>query len=149
MAGLRRNMHLEGKLFIKWGDPLEHIWMYAFTPAVPQQMSIQTNGWFELSPYLPVLFGDATEHSIREFWAKSTKDMWGIPLVLAYAETLSVLDGMRQIRPKIYFEDPVLINRFDDENWALALDTADPDVLIKYARHRGCYKDQEGVTWAT
>lgn len=128
---------------IQWGDPLEHIWFFTQTSAAPQQLSIQSNGWYEMSPYIPVLFGDAVKHSVREFWRKPSKEMWLIPIMLEYADSLQILDGMRSISPRIYFEDHVMIDRFDDDNWALAQETSDAQALISYARSKGMYSRKE------
>lgn len=123
---------------IELGDPLEHIWYYAFTRSLPQQLSIQTNGWYELSPYIPVLFGDATQHSIKEFWALSVKDMWRIPLMQRYARQVMTIPDMATVEPRIYFDSPVLIDRFDPDHWAIALQSDDPEELRAAGAARGC-----------
>jgi hypothetical protein len=125
--------------WIIWGDPLEHVWVYAMTDVVPQYLSIQSNGWYELSPYMPVLVGDACKHSVRELWELSIKDIWRSPLVQHYADTLLTLDGMKKLYPKIYSDRHVMIDWFDEENRALAMQTADPDALIDFAKAKGFY----------
>jgi len=141
--------YLNGKsssVRLEWGDPLEHIWYLCKTDCVPQQVSIQANGWYEISPYIPVLFGDATKHSIKELWraTNSSKDLWQIPIIKKMSDKLLTIDDMREITPRIYLEDPIMINRFDEENWALAQKTDDVGTLIEDAKKRGYYNFKEG-----
>ncbi|NIT55637.1 MAG: radical SAM protein [Aliifodinibius sp.] len=126
---------------LQWGDPLEHIWFFSKTDSIPQFLSIQTNGWYEVSPYLPILFGDSTKHSIKEFWrlTTSTKEFWQIPVMRKMADQLATIEGMREVEPRIYFEDHLMIERFDEENWALAEKTDDVNTLVEYARNKGYY----------
>ncbi len=136
-----RQCACDSNLAFEWGDPLEHVYLFSKLGAIPQHLAIQANGWFEVSPYLPVLFGDVTRHSIRELWntTRSTKELWGTPIVQKMSALLTGIDGMREVRPRIYFDDHVLINRFDAENWALAQKTDDADTLMAYARRKGYY----------
>jgi len=146
LALMIRRLNLEITTFrdpnvhIEWGDPLDHIWSYQHRNYEPLHGSIQVNGWFELSPYIPVLVADLSKHSIREVWSKSIKEMWNIPLMRKFGETLSTIDGMARIQPRIYFDDHILIDRFDEENWQLAQSTDDAQVLIDYARKKGLYE---------
>jgi MoaA/NifB/PqqE/SkfB family radical SAM enzyme len=135
---LGQDMHFE------WGDPLEHIWFYTKTSAIPLQVSVEPHGWYELTPYLPFYFGDATKHSIKEVWSKGLKEIWMLPVVLAMAEKLKVLHGMREVTPRIYFDPPVLIDRFDEENWALAQESMEIEPLLAYARSKGLYERFNG-----
>ena len=131
--------HRKEGIEVEWGDPLEHIGFYANGLTAPQHLSLQTNGWYELSPYLPVLFADSTRIGIRDFWTMThgLKDLWQIPVVQKMAAQLTAIDHMGSIRPRPYLEDFLYIDRLDEANWRLATTTDDVDVLLDYARTHG------------
>lgn len=132
-------------VLVEWGDPLEHLWFFSETEAPIQMLAIQACGWYELTPYLPVYVGDATRHSIREVWRKPLKQMWRIPVMQQMISVLQVINGMREIKPRIYYDRPVLIDCFDDESWELAQQCSNVDELIAYAERRGWYDNMEGT----
>lgn len=128
---------------LEWGCPLEHLWMFSQTPVRPQSVFINSYGWYELSPYLPLFLGDTRVHSIKSFWQLGQEEAWKLPLVVKMARTLLTLDGMSKIQPVPYYDPPVLIDLFDDENRALAEQTDDEKVLIEYARNKRLYRSLE------
>jgi MoaA/NifB/PqqE/SkfB family radical SAM enzyme len=115
--------------YVDWGDPLEHIWFYTRTAAHPWSYGIQTDGWYELSCYIPILLGNALEHPIEEFWAKDTKRLWNAPIVRRFASTLTNMAGMSELDVRIYEEESLHIDIFDDEQLDIFLTTDDLDVL--------------------
>ena len=140
IADLTHTYMKEGtRIFIDWGDPLEHIWYYTETEAMPDFASIQTNGWYEASPYIPVQFCDLTKHSLKEAFVKARKSVWSIKIMRTMAKTLSTLNGMSTLKPRIYFEDPILIDCFDEAHWELAKNTDDISTLLAYAEEKGLY----------
>ncbi len=115
--------------FIDWGDPLEHVWFYTRTPASPWSYGIQTDGWFELSCYIPVLLGNALEHSIEEYWARSPKKLWNAPIMRRFAASLINMEGMSKLDLPIYREESLHIDIFDDEQLDLFMTTDDLEQL--------------------
>lgn len=141
---LRHKYMMEGRhLSIEWGDPLEHIWYYTETEAMPNFAFIHSNGWYQASPYIPILFCDLSKKSLKEVFVKARKDMWLIPIMKKMAKELVILDGMSRLRPKIYFEEPILIDCLDTEHWDIAKKCDDVDALIGYAHKRGLYPQME------
>jgi MoaA/NifB/PqqE/SkfB family radical SAM enzyme len=116
-------------VFVDWGDPLEHIWFYTATPAHPWAYGIQTDGWFELSSYVPVLVGSALDHPVEEFWAKDAKKLWNAPIVRRFASQLANSVGMSQLDVEIYKEHSLHIDIFDDEQLEIFLTSDDLDQL--------------------
>jgi MoaA/NifB/PqqE/SkfB family radical SAM enzyme len=120
--------------FVDWGDPLEHIWFYTRTPAHPWSFGIQTDGWFELSCYVPVLLGSALEHSVEEFWAMEPKELWNAPVVRRFADSLTSMHGMSQLDVEIYKEDSLHIDVFDPAQRDLFLRSDDIESLREVSR---------------
>jgi len=115
--------------YVDWGDPLEHVWFYTSTAAHPWSYGIQTDGWYELSCYIPVLLGSALEHPIEEFWARNPKQLWNAPIMHKFAERLRYMEGMSELDVRIYDEESLHIDIFDDEQLDLYMTTDDLDVL--------------------
>lgn len=116
-------------LFIDWGDPIEHLWFYALTEANCWATGISTDGWMELSPYIPVLMGDLHQHSIREIWAKGIKDMWHSPLVRRLGGHVHAMEALSDQEIQVYEEPSLHIDVFDDEQWDALMTTDDIDVF--------------------
>lgn len=125
-------MDLEGELpgcFVDWGDPLEHIWFYTKTPSNPWNYGIQTDGWYELSCYIPVLLGSALEHSIDEFWALKPKELWNSPIMKRFSNQLGYMKGMSELDVEIYAEESLHIDIFDPEQYEIFMTTDDLSIL--------------------
>lgn len=122
------------RCFVDWGDPLEHIWFYTQTPATPWSCGVQTNGWYELSCYIPVLVGSALEHSFEEWWEIGLSRLWNAPVVRRFAETLTHMGGMAELEIEIYKADSLHIDVFDERQLQIFLETDDLDVLGDLSR---------------
>lgn len=120
--------------FVDWGDPLEHVWFYLDTPAHPWSYGIQSDGWYELSCYIPVLLGSALEHPVDEFWAREPKRLWNAPIVRRLAQPLRYMVGMSELELEIYKEDSLHIDVFDDEQLEIFLETEDLALLKRISK---------------
>ena len=120
--------------FVDWGDPLEHVWFYTRTAARPWSYGIQTDGWYELSCYIPVLLGSALEHPIEEFWALDTKKLWNAPIMRRFVEPLATMRGMSQLPVAIYDEPSLHIDVFQEDQLELFLTCDDLDELRRVSR---------------
>jgi hypothetical protein len=118
-------------VYVDWGDPLEHLWFYTKTAAVPWCFGIQNNGWYELSCYIPVLLGSALEHSMEEFWDLDVKRLWEAPIMKRFADTMMHMAGMSHLDLPIYDEESLHIDVFDEEQLEIFLETDDLEVLKK------------------
>ncbi len=121
-------------VFVDWGDPLEHMWFYTRTAAAPWSLGIQTDGWYELSCYVPVLVGNALEHPLHEVWAKDFKKLWNAPIVKRFTERMGTMQGMADLLLPIYDEPSLHIDVFDDEQLEIFMTTDDLDVLRAISR---------------
>ena len=116
-------------VFVDWGDPLEHIWFYTRTAARPWSYGIQTDGWYELSCYIPVLLGSALEHPIEEFWALDPKRLWNAPIMKRFSESLSEMRAMSRMELPIYRETSLHIDIFKEDQLDLFMTSEDLDEL--------------------
>lgn len=120
--------------FVDWGDPLEHVWFYTQTPAHPWSYGVQSDGWYELSCYIPVLVGSALEHPIEDFWKIGMKDMWNAPIMRRFGESLTHMAAMSELELEIYAEDSLHIDLFDDEQRDIFMESDDLDLLRSISR---------------
>ena len=87
----------------------------------------------ELSPYLPLLLGDLSQHSIKDAWAKGLKSMWHSPLVRRLARHVYCLDALATQEINAYFEKPLYVDIFDEQQWEALMTTDDLDVFRKFS----------------
>jgi MoaA/NifB/PqqE/SkfB family radical SAM enzyme len=115
--------------FVDWGDPLEHIFFWTRTGAPPWSHGIQTDGWYELSCYVPVLVGSALDHPLEELWQLDLKSLWQAPIMRRFAERLMSMRGMSELELEIYREESLHLDLFDEEQLDLFFSTDDLGVL--------------------
>jgi hypothetical protein len=120
--------------FVDWGDPLEHMWYYTRTAATPWSLGVQSDGWYELSCYIPVLVGNSLEHPIEELWEKDFKRLWNAPIVKHFADIMTNMIGMSQLDLAIYDEDSLHIDVFDDAQLELLLTCDDLPTLQRVSQ---------------
>lgn len=102
---------------IQWGDPLEHILWHTNGKGFPWSLGIQTDGSYEISPYIPVSFGHVNTHSIHQIWNEGLgiQGLWEHPVVKKIAEGLHTIDGMAHIKPDIYTGENIRIDPYTGE----------------------------------
>jgi MoaA/NifB/PqqE/SkfB family radical SAM enzyme len=121
------------ELYVDWGDPIEHLWFYALTEANCWSTGITTDGWLELSPYIPVLLGDLQKHTIGAVWAKGIKEMWHAPLVRRLAGHVHSTEALSNQEVQVYEEESLHIDVFDNEQWDALMTTDDIGVFRRFS----------------
>lgn len=127
------NAELQG-CHVDWGDPIEHIWFFTRTEATAHSYGIQTDGWFELSCYIPVLVGSSLEHSAEELWQLDIKRLWNAPIMRRFADKLTDLGSMSEIELEIYREDSLHIDVFQEDQLEVFLTSDDLELLKEISR---------------
>jgi hypothetical protein len=118
---------------VDWGDPVEHLWFYAFTEANCWSTGISTDGWMELSPYIPIVMGDLQRYAIHDIWAKGIKEMWHAPLVRRLAGRIHSTDMLRDQEITVYEAESLHIDVFDPEQWEALMTTDDLEVFQRFS----------------
>jgi MoaA/NifB/PqqE/SkfB family radical SAM enzyme len=121
------------EVFVDWGDPVEHLWFYAFTEANCWSTGISTDGWMELSPYIPIVMGDLQRYAIHDIWAKGIKEMWHAPLVRRLAGRIHSTDMLRDQEITVYEAESLHIDVFDPEQWEALMTTDDLEVFQRFS----------------
>lgn len=121
-------------VIVDWGDPLEHIWFYTATEASCWTAGVSTDGWLELSPYLPVLVGDIKKHSIQEIWSKGINEMWRSPLVRRFAQQIHSTDAFMDQEVRMYQEESLHIDVLNEEQWQALMTTDDLALFQQFSR---------------
>lgn len=106
----------EKEILIEWGDPLEHIYSYAFMNQVPFSFDINKDGFVILSPYLPISFGNIKKHSIKEYWEAGIRKMWIHPKVLELARNTITMDRLFHLFPRPYLDPHLELDLFKELN---------------------------------
>lgn len=81
-----------------YGDPLEHIYLFLENNiARTITYEIRSNGDIVISPYLPYVFGNVKESSLKEMWEAGLKDIWKDNKIQSEVrKIISIVDVERQ-----------------------------------------------------
>ena len=92
-----------GKVGILWGDPIDHM------RRMPRNydlgfnaycIEVKTNGDLTVSTYIPVVVGNCTKHSLKEYWEGGYKYIWGNRKFLQYPEKIRNIYDLETFEPE-------------------------------------------------
>lgn len=83
----KQNLSGERKVFIEWGDPLEHIKILPYFPTFT--FHITADGWVLLSPYLPYAYGNLRKKRLVELWRDGLNNAWSMPQLQQASESIN------------------------------------------------------------
>ena len=66
---------------------------------------------------------------VEEFWALKPKELWNAPIVKRFASQLANMRGMSELDVRIYREDSLHIDIFDDEQREIFMTSDDVELL--------------------
>lgn len=110
-----------GKMDITWGDPIDHMRRMpklAKAGNTTYVMEIKTNGDLTFSTYIPVVAGNCTRHTLREYWEAGYKNIWGNKDFTKYTDMIRDIYDLEDFEPKPYSGktiDQDLIREIRDE----------------------------------
>lgn len=80
-----------------YGDPLEHIYLYRnnYLAATPS-FEIKSNGDVQLSCYIPYIYGNATQHTLKELWNMGLNYIWREPKFNKIVSKINTLDDLKE-----------------------------------------------------
>ena len=95
-----------GKLEVEWGDPLAHLISGRTGSRKLDYLGINAYGYITGSPYLPIMFGNIRNGSLKQYFNKGLDNIWDskfLKKVASYTTTESNLDVSEQTDlPKIF-----------------------------------------------
>lgn len=79
----------------EYGDPLEHIYLYRNNyVAVTPSFEIKSNGDVQLSCYIPYIYGNAMDSTLKQLWDSGLKSIWRQPDFKKIADSINTLDDL-------------------------------------------------------
>jgi len=111
---------LGNRLFIEWGDPVEHIYLFSSNDANTCTTDIRSDGSLIISPYLPFVFGNLQKHTFREYWDAGFKDAWRLPWVAPVVNNIVTLEDIGKQEPLPWVGDDIYVDLVE---WAKEHDT--------------------------
>lgn len=112
----KQYQYVEKNAVIEWGDPLEHIYSYAFAQQIPFSMDVDKDGSIILSPYLPIVFGNIKKHTLKEYWDRGLRKMWTHPKMLELARNAVTMDKLHNLSPRPYLDPHIILDLFEELN---------------------------------
>ena len=109
----RLNDRFGGKPDIQWGDPIDHM---RRMPANAEGglhtyvMEIKTNGDLTMSTYLPLIVGNCTRHTLREYWDGGYRLLWSQKRLTQYTERVRDIYDLEDFEPAPYTGENILID---------------------------------------
>ena len=94
-----------GRMEITWGDPLDHMRRMPLLAAQGNStyiMEIKTNGDLTFSTYIPVVAGNCTRHSLKEYWDAGYGTIWGNKRYTAYTDQIRDIYDLEDFEPRPY-----------------------------------------------
>ena len=100
-----------GKPAFQWGDPIDHMRRMPFNASLGMHtyvMEIKANADLTLSTYLPVLAGNCTRHTLREYWDGGYKRLWVRLELTRYTEQIRNIYDLETFEPAPYSGETVM-----------------------------------------
>lgn len=98
-----------GKNFVQWGDPLDHIIRFRqFFTELTTNVGIKANGDISVTPYLPIVVGNVSRNSIKDYWNAGLPKVWSLPIIQECSKYYNHLDDFGKTFsnfPKIWKEE--------------------------------------------
>jgi MoaA/NifB/PqqE/SkfB family radical SAM enzyme len=88
--------YVDRGLSVEWGDPLEHLYLFPYNQAKLFILEIHANGDLGISAYLPLIFGNVRDGSLKHYWEKGLKDAWRHPATLTHAKKIITVDDLQK-----------------------------------------------------
>lgn len=105
-------------LSIDWGDPVDHIYRYRTDMKnIFTFVSIKANGDIPVSPYMPLIVGNITRHSFKEYWDKGLPSIWSLGEAQEFAKEINCIRDMSKPRSdgkRVWFDEDVKMDIIDD-----------------------------------
>ena len=84
-----------GDFSFEYGDPLEHIYLYRNNyVAVTPSFEIKSNGDVQLSCYIPYIYGNAMDSTLKQLWDSGLKSIWRQAEFKKIADNINTLDDL-------------------------------------------------------
>lgn len=95
-------------MFIEWGDPMRHLVAGSLTEYDVEYITISAYGDILISPYLPIVFGNVFNHSIKEYVNAGLLKIWKNSFLKRVCDQLASFDSMdvgQLGMPKIFTDE--------------------------------------------
>lgn len=109
----RLEFEYKGRLLFQWGDPLDHMRRMprnAQNGMDTYMMEIKTNGDLTMSTYLPVVAGNVTKHSLREYWDGGYDRIWRDERFTRYTDQIRNIYDLEEFEPQPYTGETIVID---------------------------------------
>lgn len=105
---------------IEWADPINHITrsFEGYNPSLVY-VSIKANGYISFSPYIPVVIGNLTKYTLKEYWDAGIEEVWNYSVIKEYAEKVFSVAEMKysgEKHPLCWIEDDIYLDFIDDKS---------------------------------
>lgn len=112
----RLNREYGGRPDIQWGDPIDHMRrmpLNAENGLHTYVMEIKTNGDLTVSTYLPVIAGNCTKHTLREYWDGGYRLIWADKRYTQHSDKIRDIYDLEDFEPAPYSGENIFIDMLE------------------------------------
>lgn len=103
---------------IQWGDPLDHMRRMPTNAEAGLHtyvMEIKTNGDLSVTTYLPLVAGNCTRHTLREYWDGGYNLIWADKRFTEYTDRIRDVYDLEDFEPAPYSGETVTFDILEGE----------------------------------
>ncbi len=109
----RLDAQYQGRPTFQWGDPIDHMRRMPLNASFglhSYSMEIKANADLTLSTYLPVIVGNCTRHTLREYWDGGYKELWAKEELTRYTGQIRNIYDLETFEPAPYSGETITID---------------------------------------
>lgn len=109
----RLQVKYAGRMELEWGDPLDHMRRMAQNARHGLHsfaMEIKSDGNLTGTTYLPVVVGNCTWHTLKEYWDAGYKLLWADRRFTHFTEQIRTVNDLDTFEPQPYGGENILID---------------------------------------
>ena len=113
----RLSKEYAGRIHLQWGDPIDHMRRMPANAELglhSYSMEIKTDGSLSISSYLPVMAGNVTKHTPREYWDAGYRLIWADKRYTQYIDKIRNIYDLEDFEPAPYSGEVIMMDLLED-----------------------------------
>lgn len=106
------NAVYKGRMQISWEDPIYHIRESSKSNYPHDAIVINPEGLVKVSPFLPIIFGALSTHTVHEVWNAHCNTVWQNPNIINYVQNIITAKDLKNLDAVPYVDDDIFIEDF-------------------------------------
>lgn len=105
------------KFNIEWGDPIDHLIRFNAISYNECPIHIQSNGFLNVSPYLPITVGNLRKHSLIQYINAGLCSVWESKIIREYSKDIRCIQdlGKSHLGITVFKDESQYLDLIDDK----------------------------------